>query len=257
VALQRVDPSAADDLPDYKAVRAGKAEAPPAPVRRPPAFARAELSARFDETRDHFQALRDQVRVETPDPYINAAMEALNVGAEATWDGPQQAVMHGAVAWRTRLLGWRGPYWLDALGRPERADQHFRAWAKGQNVSPIPATIPPADEDANLARAEKALHSNGDLSNSHYDMNTVYIDALFRHLEWSGDLKLARDLWPTITRPGSAGCSGANTGRRSCRYTRPMPRSGPATTSRTMAAARPIRRPTRPITTAWRPSWRG
>jgi hypothetical protein len=201
VALQRIDPSAADDLPDYKAVRAGgKAEAPPAPVRRPAAFARAELGARFDETHDHFQALRDQVRVETPDPYINAAMEALNVGAEATWDGPQQAVMHGAVAWRTRLLGWRGPYWLDALGRPERADQHFRAWAKGQNVSPIPATIPPADEDANLARAEKALHSNGDLSNSHYDMNTVYIDALFRHLEWSGDLKLARDLWPTITR---------------------------------------------------------
>ncbi|HWU81698.1 MAG TPA: hypothetical protein VN158_16730, partial [Caulobacter sp.] len=104
------------------------------------------------------------------------------------------------VAWRTKLLGWRGPYWLDALGRPDRADHHFRAWAKGQNVSPIPATIPPADEDANLARAEKALHSNGDLSNSHYDMNTVYIDALFRHLAWTGDLALARELWPTVTR---------------------------------------------------------
>lgn len=200
VALQRVDPSVADDLPDYKAVRAGKPEAPPVATRRPAAFAGGELPAKFEETRKHFQALRDQVRVVTPDPYINAAMEALNVGAEATWDGPQQAVMHGAVAWRTRLLGWRGPYWLDALGRPDRADQHFRAWAKQQNVSPIPAAIPAADEDANLARAEKALHSNGDLSNSHYDMNTVYIDALFRHLEWSGDLKLARDLWPTITR---------------------------------------------------------
>lgn len=200
LSLQRVDPGVADDLADYKAVRAARPEDKVTPTARRPAFAKAELAARFEEARAHFQALRAQVRVETPDPYINAAMAALNVGAEATWDGPQQAVMHGAVAWRTKLLGWRGPYWLDALGRADRADRHFRDWARGQNVSPIPAAIPPADEDANLARAEKALHSNGDLSNSHYDMNTVYIDALFRHLEWSGDLKLARDLWPTITR---------------------------------------------------------
>lgn len=200
LSLQRVDPGSADDLAEYKAVRAARSEDKVTPTARPPAFATAELPARFEEARAHFQALRAQVRVETPDPYINAAMAALNVGAEATWDGPQQAVMHGAVAWRTKLLGWRGPYWLDALGRPDRADRHFRDWARGQNVSPIPAAIPPADEDANLARAETALHSNGDLSNSHYDMNTVYIDALFRHLEWSGDLKLARDLWPTIAR---------------------------------------------------------
>lgn len=200
VSLQRIDPNGAEDLADYKAVRAERSDSQPAPVSRPAAFARSELSDRFEAAQRHFEVLRDQVRVETPDPYVNAAVRALNVGAEATWDGPQQAVMHGAVAWRTKLLGWRGPYWLDALGRADRAERHFRDWAKGQNVSPIPATIPPADEDANLARAEKALHSNGDLSNSHYDMNTVYIDALFRHLAWTGDRELARDLWPTITR---------------------------------------------------------
>ena len=200
VSLQRIDPNVAGDLADYTAVRAGLPDSPVAPVIRPPAFARTQLAERFEDARIHFQALRDQVRIDTPDPYINATMAALNVGAEATWDGPQQAVMHGAVAWRTKLLGWRGPYWLDALGRADRADRHFRDWAKGQNVSPIPAVVPPADEDANLARAETALHSNGDLSHSHYDMNTVYIDALFRHLDWTGDLKLARDLWPTIQR---------------------------------------------------------
>ena len=200
VSLQRIDPGVAGDLADYKAVRAARPEDEPVAASRPPAFARSALAARFEEARTHFQALRERVRVETPDPYVNAAMAALNVGAEATWDGPQQAVMHGAVAWRTKLLGWRGPYWLDALGRADRADRHFRDWAKSQNISPIPAAIPPADEDANLARAETALHSNGDLSNSHYDMNTVYIDALFRHLAWTGDRKLARDLWPTIAR---------------------------------------------------------
>jgi hypothetical protein len=165
-----------------------------------PAFKTSELPARFEEARAHFEKLRGQVKIDTPDPYINAAMGALNVAAEATWDEPEQAVMHGAIAWRAKLLGWRGPYWLDALGYPDRADHHFRYWAKGQNIEPIPATLPPPDADSNLARSEAALHSNGDLSNSHYDMNTVYIDALFRHLEWSGDLTLARDLWPLIER---------------------------------------------------------
>src|SRR5262249_2102031 len=41
---------------------------------------------------------------------------------------------------------------------------------------------------------------NGDLSRSHYDMNLVYIDALFRHVLWTGDLALARQEWPMIER---------------------------------------------------------
>jgi len=97
---------------------------------------------------------------------------------------------------------WAGadPDALDALGWPERARQHFTYWAGRQNVAPIPAKLPPADVKNNLARSESALHSNGDLSNSHYDMNLVYIDALFRHLQWTGDLELARTLWPVIER---------------------------------------------------------
>lgn len=189
------------ELEVYLAVR--NALIPDEPAKQPPLpgrFSPAELAARFEAARVHFEALRGHVKVVTPDPYINAAMAALNVAAEGTWDEPQQAVMHGSIAWRSKLLGWRGPYWLDALGYPERADRHFRYWARGQNTTPIPAVIPSADKDTNLARNEAALHSNGDLSNSHYDMNTVYIDALFRHLEWSGDLGLARDLWPMIER---------------------------------------------------------
>ena len=34
----------------------------------------------------------------------------------AVWDEPQGTWMHGAVAWRVPLLGWRGDYIGDALG---------------------------------------------------------------------------------------------------------------------------------------------
>jgi hypothetical protein len=111
-----------------------------------------------------------------------------------------QAIMHGSIAWRTKLLGWRGPYALDDLGWHDRARQNFDTWIPHQNMARIPSEIPPADERANLARNELGLHSNGDLSNSHYDMNMVFIDALFRHLLWTGDRVYARKIWPVIQR---------------------------------------------------------
>jgi hypothetical protein len=108
--------------------------------------------------------------------------------------------MHGAVAWRMRLLGWRGPYAGDELGHPERTATHFAGFAREQNTNPIPASIPPADENANRARNETALHSNGDLTKAHYDMNLVGVDAFFRHLFWTGDTNFARAMWPVIER---------------------------------------------------------
>jgi hypothetical protein len=187
------------DLADYRDVSKGPARkvAEPEPV---PAITAEQLAQRFLDTRAAFAALRGQVRIDTPDPYLDAAMAALNVAADAVWDAPQQSIMHGAIAWRTRLLGWRGPYALDALGWHDRARANIRGWLPNQNVEPVPATLPPPDEASNLARSEAALHSNGDLSHSHYDMNSVFIDALLRHLAWTGDKALAREAWPVIER---------------------------------------------------------
>jgi hypothetical protein len=204
-ALQRVtegETAAAGELDTYRAVTAPRSGGDAAPVayRLPPAYGADELPAVFAAAEAHFTTLRGRVAVDTPDPYLNAAVGALNVAADAVWDGPQDLIMHGAIAWRTALLGWRGPYALDALGWHDRARRYLTTWAARQNTDPIPARLPPPDEDANLARSEAALHSNGDLANSHYDMNLVYLDVLFRHLLWTGDLDLARRLWPVLGR---------------------------------------------------------
>ncbi|HYD84488.1 MAG TPA: DUF4450 domain-containing protein, partial [Opitutus sp.] len=202
VAIDAASSVAADDLDTYRAVTAGNSAAPPraaSPQLASP-WSAAELPHAFRAAQRHFRELRTRVTVNTPDPFLNAAVGALNVAADAAWDAPQQAIMHGAIAWRTRLLGWRGPYALDALGWHDRARAHFTYWSGRQNLSPIPEKLPPADENANLARNETGLHSNGDLSNSHYDMNLVAIDALFRHLQWTGDLEFAAKLWPMIER---------------------------------------------------------
>ena len=165
-----------------------------------PAYQADDVPRVFDETAAHFRKLREQVSVQTPDPYIDAAAGALKLAADAIWDEPQSVVMHGAIAWRRSLLGWRGPYAMDALGWHDRARRHFTYWSQRQNTNPISEKFPPADENSNLSRSEKALHSNGDISNSHYDMNAVYIDAALRHLLWTGDLEFARTIWPVLER---------------------------------------------------------
>lgn len=204
LSLQRIatNAPAAEDLETYKEVskeRPGAARAiPTLPLAE--RYSEADLPQRFAEARQHFAELRNRVGVDTPDPFFNAAVGALNVAADAVWDEPQHAIMHGAIAWRTKLLGWRGPYCLDALGWHDRARQNIDYWASRQNTDTIPDHIPPADEGSNLARNENGLHSNGDISNSHYDMNLVFIDGVFRHLRWTGDLELAKKLWPVIER---------------------------------------------------------
>lgn len=201
LALQRIaqEGASATELDTYRDVSVAPGAVPP-PDSYAPRYAVSQLPEIFARTREHFRVLRERVSVSTPDPYVDAAVGALNVAADALWDEPQQVVMHGAIAWRARLLGWRGPYVLDALGWHDRARRHFEYWATRQNISPVPDALPPAEEATHLARNPAALHSNGDISNSHYDMNLVYIDALFRHLLWTGDRDFARAHWPMIER---------------------------------------------------------
>ncbi|MEY4918685.1 MAG: hypothetical protein RL616_2598, partial [Verrucomicrobiota bacterium] len=163
-------------------------------------IAAEQLPELFAQAEEQRRALAERVVVETPDLFVNAAAAALNVAANAVWDLPQQSFMHGAVAWRTRLLGWRGPYSGDELGWHERTAAHFAGYARGQNTNAIPEIIPAPEEISNLARNETALHSNGDLTKTHYDMNLVAVDAFFRHLLWTGDLDYARKMWPVIER---------------------------------------------------------
>ena len=153
----------------------------------------------FKEAEDRRREISEQITVETPDPFINAAVPALCMAADGVWDSQQKAYMHGAVAWRRKLLGWRGAYTGDELGQHDRTRDHLMNWLPQQNTGPVPETMPP-DESVRLARNEPALHSNGDLSKSHYDMNLPAIDILFRHLLWTGDLDFARQQWPVIER---------------------------------------------------------
>ena len=155
------------------------------------------------------EELATHFRVNTPDEFINAAANALPAAADGIWDG--QSYMHGAVAWRMPLPGWRGAYAADWLGWPDRAETHFRNYFKAQYTEPPNRPSEPNPE-MHLARQKEeagtALFSDGYISRSpgkiskphHYDMNLVFIDQLLWHFLWTGDIDFIQESWPVLER---------------------------------------------------------
>ena len=144
------------------------------------------------------------MRVQTPDPYMNAAVPALCSAADGIWEPP--VYMHGGVAWHMPYLGWRGAYVGSEFGWHDRAAMHFQAFGDVQLKEPATGQ-PHADPESNLARqaSDSVVYSRGyipyhptkDARNA-YDMQQVYADQLLWHLLWTGDLEFARRMWPVL-----------------------------------------------------------
>jgi len=185
-------------VPLYFLVRNGKAES-----------LEQNLKAVFTKAEKAREQLAKRIKVSTPDAYINTLGGALSMAADAIWEAP--SYLHGAVAWRMRLNGWRGPYVADVLGWHDRARQHFSSYALSQVTSPSDGPVV-MDTALHLGRgAEKmgtSLFSSGYISRNpgnnkvahHYDMNLVYVDELLNHFNWTGDTAYVRQIWPLIVR---------------------------------------------------------
>ncbi len=153
--------------------------------------------------------LAGRIKINTPDKLINAIGGALSVAADAIWEEP--SYMHGAVAWRMRLPGWRGAYVADPLGWHDRARTHFDAYAKSQLTTPATTGVV-MDTALNLARHIEKVgtrlfsegyitrNPNGYVGAHHYDMNLGFIDQLLNHFNYSGDTAHVRKMWPLLKR---------------------------------------------------------
>ena len=163
-------------------------------------FSQAYLGPLWEQTESDRAALTSRVEIESPDPFLNALPGALLVAADAVWQEPH--VMHGAIAWRMPLLGWRGPAALDTLGWHDRFRTYARHWIAQQNVDPTDfPNSPAADPAKNLATDDwRALHGYGSIPARHYDMALGFVDLLLRHLMWTSDLDFAREVWPFLER---------------------------------------------------------
>ncbi|RYZ50491.1 MAG: DUF4450 domain-containing protein, partial [Chitinophagaceae bacterium] len=114
----------------------------------------AQLPQVFAKAEADRKALAGRIKVSTPDPIINTLGGALAIAADAVWETP--SFLHGAVAWRMRLPGWRGAYLGDVLGWSDRARTHFNAYAASQVTEPITGPVV-MDTALNLARSAEKM----------------------------------------------------------------------------------------------------
>jgi len=167
------------------------------------------LPAEFRNSEEARKKLAGRVKVNTPDPYINTIGGALSIAADAIWQHP--TYLHGSVAWRIRLNGWRGAYVADPLGWHDRAKTHLLSYSQSQVISPPNGPVIP-DYSRNIARQKEQMGTsmfsrgyicrdpNGKMRPHHYDMNLVFIDQMLQHYHWTGDLDFVKQTWPVLKR---------------------------------------------------------
>lgn len=167
------------------------------------------LSKQFQQAEATRKKIADRINVSTPDPFINTLGSVLGIAADAVWEDP--SFMHGAVAWRMRLNGWRGAYVADVFGWHDRAKKHFNGYALSQVTTPASGPVV-ADTALHLGRQQEKLGTSlfssgyisrnpgGDLRAHHYDMNLVFIDQLLNHFNWTGDTAYVKQMWPLLLR---------------------------------------------------------
>jgi hypothetical protein len=169
----------------------------------------SSLPQLFQQAEAARKKIAERIKVVTPDPFINTLGGVLGIAADGVWEDP--SFMHGAVAWRMRLNGWRGAYVADVFGWHDRAKKHFNGYALSQVTTPASGPVV-ADTALHLGRQLEKLGTSlfssgyisrnpgGDLRAHHYDMNLVFIDQLLNHFNWTGDTAYVRQMWPLLVR---------------------------------------------------------
>lgn len=152
------------------------------------------------------QAIRSKqaaIEIDTPDPLLNLTIPPNVLAMDACWHG--RTFHHGAIGWHAPYMGWRHWYGPTVIGWHDRVAKAIRTHAATQ--------VMPADLDPSKERVVQSGGPYSRLENSYgyipgilgqdrifYNMQEVYVDHFLHHLEWTGDLELAREVFPVIAR---------------------------------------------------------
>jgi len=165
----------------------------------------ASLGEKFAEAIRHHEKVRTRVSVSTPDEDLNAVVPALAGSMDAVWDPPY--IVHGGIHCHSPYLGWRHCYGATAFGWWDRAESHFRTFAKTQlKETPPDCRRPRPDEEFGLARQDayrSILHSKGQIWSHRddpltYNMQEVFVDMMLRHLLYTGDRDFLEEMFPVL-----------------------------------------------------------
>ena len=156
---------------------------------------------------DPVTALKDDVRerravigVRTPDRMLDLTVPPTVLAMDACWH--RETFCHGAYEWHQPYLGWRNWYGPTVVGWHDRVAKAIRRHGADQAVDRGKPEEVVFEPDILPYHTLKNSHGfiPSSLGTSHifYNMQEVYVDHTLHHLEWTGDMQLAAEVFPVL-----------------------------------------------------------
>ncbi|MEO8826659.1 MAG: DUF4450 domain-containing protein [Chthoniobacterales bacterium] len=144
----------------------------------------ADPAGAYDAAIARTKSIAGRVRLQTPDPYLNAAATMMAFGLEGTWG--DLSYLHGAWSWRLAYLGWRGWYGPVCYGWEERVKTSIR-------------------NQIRLALLKEGMDKGGiqsiiEFPNTYiyYNMNEVFLDQVRQYFDYTADTELMQEIYPVL-----------------------------------------------------------
>jgi hypothetical protein len=135
----------------------------------------------FERSLRYYRELAGRVRIKTPDPHFDLAVESMVIANDGIWRPP--AFLHGATSWMIPYLGWRIWYGPEALGFHDRVRSAIQAFASLQFQG---------------GEARGAIPDRLTSRGVFYNMNEVFLDHVYYHYLWTGDRAWLASMAPVI-----------------------------------------------------------
>jgi hypothetical protein len=144
--------------------------------------------------------IENQVVVNTPDDWLNAAVGASEIVTDACFR--DNVYTHSGMRWAKALLGWRTVYGATAFGSHDNVKTDA-AKLIAKQITSSPNTTAKADPAAELSSQapDSRMFGKGriDLDNPHhYDMQTQFFDQMEHAWRWTGDAAMEKLLRPAL-----------------------------------------------------------
>lgn len=154
----------------------------------------------FAEGMKREESLEKRVVVDTPDPWLDAAVGASSIVVDGCYR--DHIYTHSGMRWSTALLGWRTIFGGTVFGWPD----NVKAQAKlciGRQIKESGNRAPMANPKTLLSSQapESRLFGKGrvDIDHPHhYDMQSQFFDQIQHAWRWTGDVELEKTLRPSL-----------------------------------------------------------
>jgi len=147
----------------------------------------------FAEGVKRTQSFEGRLKINTPDPWLNAVARASVAAIDGTWYPP--VFVHGAMAWSVRFPGWRTIFGGTMYGWHDRVMDEARFYTDAQ-VKESDKKVAKADPKTLMTEQhpDSRFYGVGHISKDQnfYDMQTQFFDQIVEEYRWTGDPELVK-----------------------------------------------------------------